>query len=48
MKGELTNETIHHDTEIEAYQFEPELWVIKKVNPGEGTGWARVFKESGK
>ena len=25
VKGELTNETIHHDTEIEAYQFQPEL-----------------------
>ena len=30
VKEELANETVNYDTEIKAYQFEPEAQVIKK------------------
>ena len=31
MKVELAKETANYDTEIKAYQFEPEVYVIKKM-----------------
>ena len=45
MKGELVNETVNYETEIKAYQFEPEVQVIKKGSSGERTGLTRVFEE---
>ena len=45
VKGELANETVNYDTEIESYQFEPEVQVIKRGSPGERTGLTRVSEE---
>ena len=36
---------MNYDTENKAYQFEPELQVIKKGRPAKRTGLTRVFDE---
>ena len=39
-------ETVNYDTEVKAYQFEPEVQVIiKKDSPGERAGLTVVFKK---
>ena len=36
MKRELANETVNYDKKLKhMYQFEPEVYVIKKGQPGE-------------
>ena len=44
VKGKLANKTVHYDAKIKTCQFDPEMWVIEKVNPGEKTGLTRVFE----
>ena len=46
VKKEWAKETVNYDTKIKAYQFELEVWVIKKGRLGERTNLTRVFEES--
>ena len=48
VKDELANEAVNYGADYKAYQFEPEVLVIKKGIPGERTCLTRVFEESPK
>ena len=44
VKRELRNKTVCYDTKFKAYQFEAEVYVIKKGRPGKRNGLTGVFK----